>query len=185
MGVRPKVMTVFGIDNYDGPRPDEKLWESQISLSDEEILNSPGLSLSYVNDYAFNCVRKEWQCYCDLIYIGSDEWGGENDGVVGLIQSRDFDGDTFRVLSMLYPIFFTSGYADVPVEKDEWMRKRRLRHTPGGECGGIEFRERWLYPQGYHFMTPVWAFVTKWLLDRLGMETDVGDYKWMLVWEWS
>lgn len=185
MSVRPKVMTVFGVDNYDGPHPDERLWETRIALSDEEIANAPALTLSYVKDYAFDPIRKKWKRYCDLIYVGNDEWG--NDGVVGLIQSRDFDSDTFRVLSMLYLEFYYTDHVDVPVKRDERTRKLRLRQRPTGryKCGDVEFREQWLYPQGYHIMTPVWAFVAKWLLDRLGMETSVVDYKWMLVWEWS
>lgn len=183
MSVRPKVMTVFGVDNYDGPRPGEELWETRIFLSDEETADPPW-GLSYVKDYAFDDARKEWRRYCDLIYMGNDEWG--NDGVVGLIQSSNFDSDVFRVLSMLYLEFHYTDHVDVPIERDEQTRKLRLRRHPvPPECDGIEFRERWLYPQGYHTMTPVWAFVTKWLLDRLGMETSVDDYKWMLVWEWS
>lgn len=65
------------------------------------------------------------------------------------------------------------------------MQILRLRNAPVRPCGDVEFQEPWFYGMNYHVMTPVWAFVTKWLLDDLGIKSDVTKYKWMLVWEWA
>ncbi|GAF72232.1 unnamed protein product, partial [marine sediment metagenome] len=81
--------------------------------------------------------------------------------------------------------FMQSGYRDVPLEppdEQEW-RLGYAQKVP--RCGDIEFRDKWFYPQGYWKLAPQWAFVTRWLFDSVGIETNVDDYKWMLVWEWS
>ena len=181
MSIRPKVMTVFGIDDYNGPGPEESFWESRVRLTDEEIERNS--DLSYVKDCAYDYRRKEWRWYPDLVHFGLDSEATR--GIVGLIQSRDFDSDTFRVLGMIYPEFFESGHRDVPLDSLE-LQAARLRHDPPFRpCGSIEFQEHWFYPQGYYRMTPVWAFVTKWLLDSIEIKTVPERYKWMLVWEWS
>lgn len=84
----------------------------------------------------------------------------------------------------IIPIIKESGYRDLPVSVPSDFEKRILYNSPVHSCGGIEFQESWWYEHGYHKMTPVWAFVTKWLLDIEAIETDPTQYKWMLVWEW-
>lgn len=183
MGIRPQIFTVFGIDNYAGDLSIDL--EKRAFLSKEQILASNDLSLSFVKDAAFNCTTKEWHWYYDLVYIGRHS--RELEGIVGWIKSGhdDYDSDTFRALSLLYPEFQRSGKKDIPLVTDEWEKKHRQQARPAHPCGGVEFQESWFYPQGFYWMTPVWAFVTKWLLDSLEIKTDPTQYKWMLVWEWS
>jgi hypothetical protein len=58
-------------------------------------------------------------------------------------------------------------------------------YRPPANMEGIEFQSYWFYQQDYYWMVPVWAFVTKWLLDSIGIETNYRKYQWMLVWDWS
>lgn len=175
MGVRPSICTVFGIDNFRGSLSDD-FWDRRISMPE-----SASGDLAFVKDYAYDCVAEEWRWYPDVVYWSPNT---SNRTVLGLIQGRDFDSITFRVLAMLYPEFFESGRMDVPVIEDEIEKNLRRRGEREIKLGDIEFRERWFYPQGFHRMTPVWGYVTKWLLDSLGVETNPDNYKWMLVWDW-
>jgi len=174
-------MTVFGVDNFTGEINDS-FWERQVYIPHEEIVEHV-FTLGFVKDLCFDYVEKEWKWYPDAMYFGVHNSAGPN--IAGLKLSCDFEGKTFRALSMLYPEFMQSGYRDIPLEApdEQEVRLRRVQGIPS--CGDIEFRDKWFYPQSYWEMTPVWAFVTRWLFDSIGIETNVDDYKWMLVWEWS
>jgi len=171
-------MTVFGVDDYDKDVPND-FWDRKVFIADEAL--AVNADLAYVKDYAFDNREKEWRYFGDLLYFGH-EW---NPGVCGLILSRNFDSTTFRLLSMIHPEFFESGHVDAPQETSEWTRAQRLKRRPARPCGGIEFQSHWLYKQGMHWLTPVYAFTTYWLLKQLAIELDPTTFKWMLVWEWS
>ena len=178
MGIRPKIMTVFGIDNFAG-EIDDGFWEKQVFIPEDELKEYP-FTLGFVKDLCFDHVEKDWKWYPDVLY--SNDAGLD---IAGLKLSYDFDSRTFRALGMLYPEFMHSGYRDIPVESLE-KQEMRLRFTQKlPYCGDVEFRDKWFYPQSFWEMTPQWAFVTRWLLENVGIETNVDDYKWMLVWEWS
>lgn len=186
MGVRPQVCTVFGIDNYAGPFDIDL--ERQPHLTDDEvntaIKDNDDWSLSYVKDTIFNHHTKEWRWYYDLVFIGRDSETLQ--GIIGWQKSAgDYDSDTFRAMSMFYPEFFESGYKEIPIITSEWQKERYWKARPATPCGGVEFQQHWWYGQGMYWMTPVWAFVTHWLLNDLGIDTDPLAYKWMLVWEWA
>lgn len=176
MSIRPTVCTVFGMDNFTGSLP-ESFWERRVSIPED---NSDML-LPWIKDCVYDHRAKEWAWYPDVVYCCPQT---SNRSVIGLIKSRDFDSDTFRVLALLYPELYKSGRKDVPLIKGEWERQQRLKYEPPSQTGGIPFNPQWLYPYGYHQMTPVWAYVTRWLLDGLGVKSDPGNYKWMLVWDW-
>lgn len=185
MGIRPKIMTVFGIDNFVGDVADDNFWYGCAYIPQDEIVEHP-LTLAFVKDYCFDCVKDEWKWYPDVLYFGNHNSGGR--GIAGLKLSYSYESRTFRALSMLYPEFMQPGYRDIPLEppdEQEFLRLRFARGIPIPSCDDIEFRDKWFYPQGYWKLAPQWAYVTRWLFNSIGIETNVDDYKWMLVWEWS
>lgn len=190
MGIRPTAMTVFGLDNYQGPEKHELDFERKPSLAREqarkEALDNDNWDLLYIRDFAYDYSKKRWREFYDMIYYGNWEYGVQ--GIVGLIVSQDFESDTFRTLSLIYPEYEQSGYKIVPaLNPDERRYSMYLRDSENiQEIGGIGFQTSWLYGQGYHRNANMWAFIAKWLLDDLGIvDTDPTCYKWMLVWEWS
>lgn len=184
MGVSLKVMTVFGIDNFTGDVDDDSFWYECVYVPQDKIVEHP-LTLAFVKDYCFDRVRNEWMWYPDVLYFGSHN--DEGQGIAGLKLSYHLErrpSRTFRALSMLYPEFMQSGYKDIPLgPSDElWITQTPSRIS---SCDDIKFRDKWFYPQGYWKLAARWAFVTRWLFNSVGIETNVDDYKWMLVWEWS
>lgn len=182
MGVRPKIMTVFGIDNFTGEIDEDGFCGKSVYVSKDEVEKYPS-TLGFVKDLCFDHVEKDWKWYPDVLYFG--RYNDEGQSIAGLKLSYNFEGKTIRTLAMLYPWFMQSGYRDIPLEPldEQILRMQLTREIPS--CGDIEFRDKWFYPQGYWKLAPQWAFVTRWLFDSVGIETNVDDYKWMLVWEWS
>jgi len=179
MGVRPTIKTVFGVDTFD--QYDKVDFEATLDLDDVSG------KFAYVADYAYDRQRKRWRQVYEFMHFGNEDCG--NEGVAGLIipHGRVFDSDVFRVLAMLYPEFMESGYRDVPLLADEFEIRwcKNSSHFELMESRfGIAFRDSWMYQQAYCNRVQIWAWVTKWLFDWLGVETNVDDYKWMLVWEW-
>lgn len=185
MGVRPKIMTVFGVDDFTDDVDADSFCGESVYIPQDEIVEHP-LTLAFVKDYCFDRVRNEWKWYPDVLYFGRYNDGGQ--GIAGLKLSYHFERRsirTFRALSMLYPEFMQSGYRDIPLESLDVRETEFLFAEERPSCGDIAFRDEWFYPQGYWKLATRWAFVTRWLFDSVGIETNVDDYKWMLVWEWS
>lgn len=187
MGIRPTIMTVFGLEDYQDILEGldfERKPSLTLEQAKKEACENNNWDLIHVRDIAYNYSKKQWRSFYDLIYYGNWEMGAK--GIAGLVLSSDFESKTFRALSLIYPEYEQSGYKVIPVVDDNERPFRLMDSKDIRPIGGIHFQESWLYGQGYHKRTPLWAFVAKWLLDDLGIVgTDPTQYKWMLVWEWS
>lgn len=184
MGIRPKVMTVFGIDNFKGQKFDYDF--DRCVLDDYVNVNAviggdDKFNLSFVKDFCYKQGGKldigRWLHYYDVLYCGNWEYGV--DGILGLKTSRDFDSVTFRAMSLLNTRYTQSGYKIIPHNNLNYTYNDYYRIV------GFKLRDSWKYGQGYHRDAVIWAYVFNNLCNWLGIETNVNAYKWMLVWEWS
>ena len=182
MGVRPSFFTVFGLESYTDKIPRDFGEEQIIFPTDQE----PTHGELYVMDVLHDRANNDWQWASDLVYTGNPmSSSAKTTNILGWKNSTiGYDSDTFRALAMIYPEFMTSGYRVLPLEEPE-EQHARWSQLPACPCEGIIFQPHWWYQQGYYISTPMWAYVTRYLLNWAGIEVDYRKFKWMLVWDWS
>lgn len=171
MSVRPQMNLVFGIENFDGHLDFEEL---------EHTLNIKNEANSYLK-YTF----KDGDIV-DFLYWGG--WFGSNKILGMKVNQTLHDSDFVRVLSLLHPEYATSGYVKIePWDKDEHFLYAKQIEKRFPECGDIEFQWGWFYDSVIeaHYMWPVHAYCTRFLLKQTGVKVDYHDFELFLVWDWS
>lgn len=182
MGMRPQMHLVFGIGDFSGDIS-EDIHEKQLHISDEEIKSGP-FEYSFLKDIFYHRAEHKWGYVYEFLY-----WNPEfSPGILGMSIGRtEYDSDFVRALSVFYPEFYEAGKRDFPVWKKEehgLYARNIMSNEPA--CADIEFQWSWFYPSviEQHYMWPVHAYCTRWLLQQAGVNIDYRKFKAMLVWQW-
>jgi hypothetical protein len=173
---------VFGVDDFSGELSKD-IVETQLHIPDKEIDEGP-YEYSFLKDVFYDRTAREWAYVYESLY-----WSPEfNSGILGMsINQTRHDSDFVRALSVFYPEFYETGKQDLPVwdKEEHWLYARDITNRLP-ICGDIEFQWSWFYPSviEQHYMWPVHAYCTRWLLQQVGVDIDYRKFKAMLVWEW-